>query len=348
MAVPIARSARSQVNFHSNHKSRLWLVACALWLQLLLPAPASAQTLSKNSVFVPVTPCKVGDTRETGTHVAANSFVEWLAFGDDLSSQGGSADGCANPKSPQIPIAVAVTVNAIGTASSGNGNLQLYPAHAGPGGVTVVYSKGANIANSTIVELDPDTGAFRIESRQADLPAAAIVTRYFYAISGWSDAMLVDANGDMVGPIIEFRSGPVNILLPVTDVHGNSRSVRLAARASGFDWFEEDPEFAYFSDLNCEGVMWIQKSWFEGPRAQFEALSDLGYIFTPDPAYPNKQDLYLKIPDAPAQVVQPASWFAPAGGCSNYTSTFDIELVPYELAVEDTNSQFASSLNIAR
>ena len=84
---------------------------------------------------------------------------------------------------PGKPVAVAITVNAVGGEALGNGNLNVYPADGTPGGATVLFQSGANSGNSTILSLCNDgscDGQFTVLAKNSGVPVSAIVTGYFY------------------------------------------------------------------------------------------------------------------------------------------------------------------------
>lgn len=74
--------------------------------------------------FVPVTPCRLVDTRVPGQRFSPNQVRIFDVRGDGASfaAQGGKAGGCGIPGSVT---AVEVTVSAVG--ASGNGFLRVYP-----------------------------------------------------------------------------------------------------------------------------------------------------------------------------------------------------------------------------
>ena len=116
----------------------------------LVAAPALAQ-----SVFVPLTPCRVVDTR-----VAANSPALAHASTRSFTVQG----TCGVPSGAR---AVSVNVTAVGP--SGQGHLRLFPALiATPNISTINFPNGlgsAAIANGAIVPLSastPDLSVFTI------------------------------------------------------------------------------------------------------------------------------------------------------------------------------------------
>ena len=156
-----------------------------------------------NSIYVPVEPSRVGNS--VPTKVTAGNFVEWLAYGDDMSAQGGvGSPGCPQPKTDMKPIGVALNVTVVGNQATGNGNVVAYPADgATPSGSLVNYKPGTNIANSTIVGLCQDgvcDGKFKLQSNLSDVPVIADVQGYFYPTPG-NVANVALTGGDYTSPV---------------------------------------------------------------------------------------------------------------------------------------------------
>jgi len=174
----------------------------ALFALSLVMQSTPVQADLNNSIYVPVEPCRVGNT--VPTKVTAGNFIEWLAYGDDLSSQGGAGSpGCPQPKAGMKPIGVALNVTVVGNQATGNGNVVAYPADgATPSGSLVNYKPGTNIANSTIVGLCQDgvcDGKFRLLSNISDVPLIADVQGYFYPAPG-KIAHVAKTGGDYTSP----------------------------------------------------------------------------------------------------------------------------------------------------
>jgi hypothetical protein len=113
------------------------------------------------TVFVPVTPCRVVDTRSSaGGILVAGTAQPFLVAGDTgFAAQGGNASGCGVPLG-----AVAAAVNFGATQSAGAGNVRAYawanPAPTPPLAATINYGNLApnlvTMPNGAIVPLcDP-------------------------------------------------------------------------------------------------------------------------------------------------------------------------------------------------
>ena len=164
---------------------------------------STAQAYLNNSIYVPVEPCRVGNT--VPTKVTDGTSVEWLAYGDDMSAQGGAGSpGCPQPKTDMKPIGVALNVTVVGNQATGNGNVVAYPADGAiPSGSLVNYKPGTNIANSTIVGLCQDgvcDGKFKLQSNLSDVPVIADVQGYFYPAPG-NVANVALSGGDYTSPV---------------------------------------------------------------------------------------------------------------------------------------------------
>jgi hypothetical protein len=96
---------------------------------MLVSAQASANGVSnpiENQIYVPVEQCRLVDTRQTGQPaLIQNQPRGFLAYGSDLSAQGGSPTGCADPKAPHgpQPVAIALNITAVGEFASASGRI---------------------------------------------------------------------------------------------------------------------------------------------------------------------------------------------------------------------------------
>jgi hypothetical protein len=136
----------------------------------LLPLPAQVAEpnavsgiATSGSIFVPVTPCRIVDTRLAGAGAlvpgAARSFVVGGSNAALFAAQGGNTSGCGVPQGT----AVAAFVNFVAVTPTGPGNLRAWAYAASlppaPFASTLNYAVvpgGLNIANGVTVPLcDP-------------------------------------------------------------------------------------------------------------------------------------------------------------------------------------------------
>jgi hypothetical protein len=97
--------------------------------------------------YTPVDPCRIVDTRKTSAGIIdANTERDFRVSGS-VSDQGGDPDGCPSPLSVSPE---AADLNMIAVDPTGKGNLQAFPADAGPGaGLSVNYNTiDTNLANA--------------------------------------------------------------------------------------------------------------------------------------------------------------------------------------------------------
>jgi hypothetical protein len=141
------------------------------------------------TVFVPVTPCRVLDTRlSAGGILVADTAQPFLVAGDTgFAAQGGNASGCGVPLG-----AVAAAVNFAATESAGTGNVRAYawasPPPTPPLAATINYWNVAipsvAIPNGAIVPLcDPALATCTFDvfllARASPTHLVADVTGYF-------------------------------------------------------------------------------------------------------------------------------------------------------------------------
>ncbi len=164
------------------------------------PQPVSAE----NSVFVPIQPCRIVDTRFAvpigpipgGTTRAFN--VVGIA---NYSPQGGSASGCGIPGfSSGLPTVTAIAVNVVAVDPQAKGNLLLYPTGTTPGSASTLNFPNStvvplNIANAVIVAVRQDLQGNDLSVRPNQATQVVLdVTGYFTPLavrtepvgSGWN------------------------------------------------------------------------------------------------------------------------------------------------------------------
>jgi hypothetical protein len=137
-------------------------------------------------LFVPVTPCRIIDTRLAGGPLAANETRSFEVTGtSNFAAQGGAASGCGIPIGAVDPLAPAVVINFIAVGPAGPGDLRAWEFNQPvPTASVINYSNvpGLNIANGVVV---PTAGVATLDkdiSVKADVSGThlvADVTGYF-------------------------------------------------------------------------------------------------------------------------------------------------------------------------
>lgn len=111
---------------------------------LFLPTSASAQF---ESYFVPITPCRLIDTRGHGGAFGNSVTRTYYAYGD-LTGQGGAAD-CGIPDT-----AIAIHVNFTAVNPTGFGYLRAWPyGQSEPGATLMVFVAGPGVSNATALAI---------------------------------------------------------------------------------------------------------------------------------------------------------------------------------------------------
>lgn len=147
-------------------------------------------------LFVPVSPCRIIDTRLAGGKITAGSTRAFRVAGTSgFSGQGGQASGCGVPIGASSPVAAAVMLNIVAVDVDGKGNLQAWEfGQPEPIATSINFQKiDMNIANGLIV---PITG---ISSQTHDLNVKA----------NFNNAhLVVDVTGYFTRfPVENFQSG---------------------------------------------------------------------------------------------------------------------------------------------
>jgi hypothetical protein len=132
--------------------------------------------------YLPVTPCRIVDTRRTSEGIiGASSKRGFHAFGpgEIIGAQGGNPAGC----SPSSGEPLAAHINMIAVDPTGKGNLQAFPVDAGAGaGLSVNYNTiDTNLANAGTVRTFPFPGPnFSVTSNFSSAHTVIDVLGYYY------------------------------------------------------------------------------------------------------------------------------------------------------------------------
>lgn len=121
--------------------------------------PKSLGEVAADLVFVPVTPCRLFDTRVAGGAIAANTVrgIDVTAV-SSYGFQGGSNDDCGGVGAAGSFAAVAVNLTVV--TPSGAGYITAFPTGGTqPLAATVNYTAGAVVGNFAIVRLDQGAAA---------------------------------------------------------------------------------------------------------------------------------------------------------------------------------------------
>ena len=168
-------------------------------------------------LFVPLTPCRVFDTRQgsAGGPLAAGEIRGFVINGSaGFVNQGGNSGGCGVPTGAVPPQATAVVINLIAVSPAGPGDLRAW-AYDQPEPLASVLNyasvPGLNIANGVIVPvagtgLVPDD--IKIHAEVSGTHVVADVTGYFTRF-----------------PIETFQSGNK----PIVGIADNTSAVSLGA-----------------------------------------------------------------------------------------------------------------------
>ncbi len=129
-----------------------------LGLALALASIADvALAQSTRSIFVPLTPCRIVDTRlPSSSPITGGNTRSFDVVGAAInySAQGGAAAGCGIPGfSIGVPVVTAVAMNVVAVSPSAQGNLIVYATDTVPGTASTL-----NFPNSTTVPLNVANG----------------------------------------------------------------------------------------------------------------------------------------------------------------------------------------------
>ncbi len=181
-----------------------------------------------NGVFVPVTPCRIADTRLPSlSPIGGGQTRTFNVVGATLnySSQGGSASGCGIPgfATAGVPTVTAVMINVVAVDPVAKGNLLVYPTGTTPGTVSTL-----NFPNSTTVPLNIANGVI-VPVRQ-DTPGADITVK-----PSQTTHVLLDVMGYFtVLPVrAELNADSPNVIAGFSENHTNDSGTVAATIAGG-------------------------------------------------------------------------------------------------------------------
>ena len=150
---------------------------------VIAPAIGDAET---DLLFVPVSPCRIIDTRFGGGAFAAGETRSFEVTGSTgFGAQGGNATGCGIPLGAADPLAPAIVVNFVAVGPAGPGHLEAWEfGQPVPNASVINYANvpGLNIANGVVVpiagvsSLDKD---LNIRANVSGTHVVADVTGYF-------------------------------------------------------------------------------------------------------------------------------------------------------------------------
>lgn len=126
------------------------------------PGQIAARSLGEPAtdlVFVPVTPCRLFDTRLAGGQIAANTVRDFdVTTAASYAFQGGAANNCGGVGAAGSFAAAALNLTVV--SPNGAGYITAFP-HLGtqPLAATVNYAAGAIVGNYAVVKLDQGSAA---------------------------------------------------------------------------------------------------------------------------------------------------------------------------------------------
>jgi hypothetical protein len=135
---------------------------------LLLLAGGSVAEAADNTVFVPLPPCRVIDTRIAGGIMTPGAARSFLFRGTNYTTQGGQAGGCGVPGLSTLPggddfnVARAVVANVVAVTPAGSGHFRAWPANGAlPAASVINYGAiGTNLANAIVLQMCTAEGDF--------------------------------------------------------------------------------------------------------------------------------------------------------------------------------------------
>jgi hypothetical protein len=115
--------------------------------------------VDRDLVYVPITPCRIFDTRLVGGSIAATTTRSFdVTAVTDYTFQGGNASNCGGAGAAGSFAAAVINITAVTPA--GNGFLTAYPfGVTRPLAATMVFNAGSLVSNEAIIKLDQGASA---------------------------------------------------------------------------------------------------------------------------------------------------------------------------------------------
>lgn len=144
--IPLADDGRLEVRAPTTRPAHVVIDV----LGYHLPTTATPRPLTA-AVYVPVTPCRLADTRRIGSMPALGAVRRVTAVGTDHRAQGGAATGCGIPAG-----ATAATVSVSAVEPTAAGYLRAWPTgQAAPTATLLNFAKATNTTTTGPVPLGP-------------------------------------------------------------------------------------------------------------------------------------------------------------------------------------------------
>jgi hypothetical protein len=188
----VAGDAKALVSRMSDVQVESLLSGETLETALAVQAPAVQSVVEKavgdatsDLLFVPVSPCRIIDTRAGGGKMAINETRAFEVAGTaNFAAQGGNNGGCGIPQGASTPQAAAVMINLVAIDAEGRGNLAAWQfGQPAPLASSINYANiNMNIANGLIVPIagvSTVASDINIKASFAAVHIVADVTGYF-------------------------------------------------------------------------------------------------------------------------------------------------------------------------
>lgn len=141
--------------------------------------PQALGSFSSDTVYTPVTPCRIVDTRVAGSGgpLSANVTRTFDADGSTFTAQGGTNGSCGVPLGQAAAVAMTIT----SVAPAGPGVFVAWGLGTKPNASVLNFTAGQIIANTTIVPIVPGSGADFSLSSTVNSNVVIDVVGYFAA-----------------------------------------------------------------------------------------------------------------------------------------------------------------------
>jgi hypothetical protein len=157
--------------------------------------------------YVPITPCRIIDTRAGGGQFAAGATRSYLIRGTTgFDAQGGTSGGCGIPE-----LANAITVSVSAVQLGGTGYFRAWPyGQSTPNASIAHYQKGP--ISTTGATMTLGSGAFDVSIKAYDAPAGIVVDVTGY----WTTSEHVESSGINLPDLAPQHTENLNEMITTT------------------------------------------------------------------------------------------------------------------------------------
>ncbi|HEX7134615.1 MAG TPA: hypothetical protein VF228_18725 [Iamia sp.] len=189
------------------------------------PARAAGTASPTESMFVPITPCRIVNTQNSAGDIDAGELRSYKTNGN-TSEQGGAA-ACGIPAS-----ATALELSVSAVSAKGPGYLRVHPAGvATPTATFLNYGPGQNLTNAGTVQVRPGANVTNLSVRAFESDTHVVIDALGYYVTDLFAVVDTGANAASRGNGVVSVANPFSGIYDVVFDRNVSGCAHLAAPA---------------------------------------------------------------------------------------------------------------------